>query len=69
MIRQRAGLDGVPDFCNDIPIGFHGGVWIRILELSMGLSPFNHAFIVTQQGSRDREVVQLLQMVETSEDR
>ncbi len=47
MIRQRSSLYCVPDFCNHIPIGLHGGTGIRILEVSVSLSPFNHAFVVT----------------------
>ena len=61
-------MDCVPDFCNDIPVRFHGGVWIGRRVLRVGVGLIDHAFVVTDMDALDRNVIESLKVNKASKD-
>ena len=68
VLGQVAFTESVPDFSYDIPVRFHGGVWIGCLVLGLRVGLVNHAFVITNMDALDSNIIESLEVKKASED-
>ena len=61
-------LRRIRDFCNDIPVRFHGGVGIGRRVRRVGVGLIDHAFVVTNMDALDSNVIESPKVDKASKD-